>query len=92
MQAETIDDLIERSSLGTSVARQLRGRTSTEMVDAVRFKAGIVPQTDNESRRFILPNPNDRYVVRNPDGAWDVRAGDATPTHPRTANVKAIDA
>ena len=74
MQAEPIDDLIERSSLGTTVARQFRGRTSAATVDAVRVKAGLAPQADNEPRRFTMPNPNDRYVVRNPDGGWDVKA------------------
>lgn len=24
-----------------------------------------------------MPHPNDRYVVRNPDGGWDVKAGHA---------------
>lgn len=24
-----------------------------------------------------MPKPNDRYVVRNPDGRWDVKAAHA---------------
>ena len=77
MQAESIDDLIEHSSLGTAVARQFRSRTSTATVDAVRLKAGLILGTDNEPRRFTMPNPNDRYVVPDLDGGWDVKAAQA---------------
>ena len=84
MQAESIDDLIERGSPGTAAARRFRGRTSTATVDAVRAKAGLIPQTNNESRRLNMPNPNDRYVVRNPDGGWDVKAAHATRSSKHT--------
>ena len=77
MQAESIDDLIDRSSLGTPVARQFRGRTSAAMVDAVRVKTGHIAQVDSEPRRVTMPNPNDRYVVPTPDGGWDVKAAKA---------------
>ena len=77
MQAESIDDLIERSSLGTTAGRRLRNRTLATTVAAVRFKAGITSLADKEPRRFTMPTPNDRYVVRSPDGGWDVKAAHA---------------
>ena len=58
MQAESIDDLIERSSLGTTVVRQLRGRTSAATVDAVRFKAGLTPRTQPGPSKPAVASPS----------------------------------
>ena len=86
MQSESLDDLIGRSSLGTVSARRLRSRTSAAAVDAVRRMIVPMPIPDNEPRRFTMPNPNDRYVVRNPQGGWDVKAAHAqrSSKHTRT--------
>ena len=77
MQSESLEDHIGRSSLGTVSARRLRSRTSAATVDAVRGMIVSMPMPDNKQRRFTMPNPNDRYVVRNPDGGWDVKAAHA---------------
>ena len=84
MQSESFDDLIGRSSLGTVSARRLRRRTPAATVDAVRRMIVSMSMPDNEPRRFTVPNPNDRYVVRNPHGGWDVKAAHAQRSSRRT--------
>jgi len=44
VQAESIEALIGRSSLGGSGARKLRSRTSVSTVQAVRRQAGLEPK------------------------------------------------
>ena len=92
MQAESIDDLIDRSSLGTAGARQFRGRTSAAKVNIVLRKAGLIPHIANRPRSFTMSNPNDRYVVPNPEGGWEVKAAHAKRSSKRTQTQKeAID-
>lgn len=73
MQAESIESLIGRSSLGGSGARKLRSRASVSTVKAVRRQAGL-DSTNKELRRLKMSKDNNRHVVPNPDGGWDVVA------------------
>lgn len=82
------DQLIERSSLGTPVAKRLRRRAPKEVVEHIvaaseksRSERGIrggAPlieerQAETTERRSAMPKKGDRHVVPNPKGGWDVK-------------------
>jgi len=81
-----IDELILRSSLGSVAALRLRKRTpaqlARELVDRAdqevrgnrASRAHIEVDRCNRTRKdSLVAQKNDRHVVRNPAGGWDVK-------------------
>lgn len=67
MPHEPIGRLIARSSLGSPAARRLRARTDPQVVADIRLRTMT-------ERHLAMSNDNNRHVVPNPDGGWDVKA------------------
>lgn len=67
MQPEPINNLIDRSSLGTPAARRLRSRVSDSLVDEVRRRARKEgPEMSNENNRHVVPDSNGGWKVVKP--------------------------
>jgi hypothetical protein len=95
--------ILDRSSLSTPAALEARRRTPAQLAerlvseisatDLATSRIGAVqPQSEAIGGTGPMSNPNDRHVVPNPEGGWDVvkpNAGRSSSHH--NTQAEAID-
>ena len=80
--------LLARSSLGSDAVRRVRANTPTAVADAIVDQVSATERTvrpigDDSTAQpepqgaESVSRPNDRHVVPNSDGGWDVKAANA---------------
>lgn len=84
---KNFDELIDRSSFGEPVARELQSRTPEQVVTRIRGHLRVISREVENPMPYIsvvrsrietreeevnMSNKN-RHIVPNPDGGWDVK-------------------